>query len=226
MCLSAEVSFTAAAVLIPAGAAAAVSALRRESRYFMIAALPFLFGLQQFVEGLIWTAGEAGDVDRVARYAYVYMFFTWIVWPIWAPLSAYFIERDARRTVMLLFAAAGAMLGGLQFIPYFVHEGWLTTTFLASAVRYQDINLLDGLVRREVTYAIYLTIVIMPFLLVRQREIKVFGVLAAAVLAVTYLFFSYAYISVFCFGAALISAYLLIVIWRKQGATADAPRAA
>lgn len=108
------------------------------------------------------------------------------------------------------------MLGGLQFIPYFVHDGWLATTFLRWAVRYQDINLLDGLVSRTVTYAIYVAVVIVPFLLVRGWEIKIFGLLVAGVLVITYAFFSYAYISVFCFGGAVISLYLLALMWRRR----------
>ncbi len=220
MCLSAEVSLGAAAILIPAGTVAAVWAWRGDHRYLMIAALPLLFGIQQLVEGLIWIEGHAGNTHRVGQYSLLYMFFTWIAWPIWVPVSAYFLERGARRNIILLFVIAGAMLGGLQFIPYFVHDGWLTTTFLRWAVRYQDINLLDGLVPRTVTYAIYVTVVIVPFLLVRDRAIKIFGLLVASVLVVTYLFFSYAYISVFCFGGAVISIYLLVLIWRRRATPA------
>lgn len=223
MCLSAEVSFGAAAFLIPAGIVAAAFSVRGERRYLMIAMLPALFGVQQLVEGLIWTAGQAGDAARVDRYALVYMFFTWVVWPIWVPVSAYFIEKGGRRHAILPFVVAGAMLGGLQFIPYFVHEGWLTTTFLPWAVRYQDINLVDGLVSRWVTYAIYVTIVIVPFLLVREWRINVFGLLVMAVVAVTYFLFAYVYISVFCFGGAVISVYLLALMWLKRTIATAAP---
>lgn len=225
MCLSAEVSYVAAAVLIPSGAVTAVAAWRSERRYFMIASLPFLFGLQQLAEGLVWTAGHAGDAHGVERYSLVYMFFTWIAWPIWVPISAFFVESGARRNMILPFVVAGAMIGGLQFIPYFVHEGWLTTSFLAWAVKYQDINLLDAIVPREVTYGIYLIMIIAPFLLVREREIKVFGLLVTAILIITYLFFSYAYISVFCFGGAVISLYLLALMWRLRS-SGSAPQGA
>ena len=190
MCLSAQVSLVAAAALIPAGAVAAASAWRQDRRYLMIATLPLLFGLQQLVEGLIWIEGHAGDPHHVAQYSLLYMFFTWIAWPVWAPLSAYFLECGARRIVILLFVIMGAMLGALKFIPYFVHDGWLMTKFLRWAIRYQDINLLDGLIPRYATYAIYVSVVTAPFLLVRSWEIKVFGLLVACVLVITYLFFS------------------------------------
>ena len=42
------------------------------------------------------------------------------------------------------------------------------------------------------------------------------GLLVAGVLVITYAFFSYAYISVFCFGGAVISLYLLALMWRRR----------
>ena len=48
MCFSATASFTAAGVLLPAGAAATYRAIRTDRRYVAICALPLLFGLQQF----------------------------------------------------------------------------------------------------------------------------------------------------------------------------------
>jgi hypothetical protein len=210
------VSYGAAAVLVPSGTVAAFWAWNGRRRYLMLASLPLLFGLQQWVEGMVWVAGSEGHAHHVERLSLVYMFFTWIVWPVWIPMSAYFIERGGRGTILLLFVIAGAMLGGLQFIPYFAHEGWLSTSFLPRAVRYEDINLLDAIVSREVTYGIYLAVIIVPFLLVRDWAVKVFGLLVGAVVVMTYLFFSYAYISVFCFGGALISTYLLVLLWRKR----------
>ncbi len=216
MCLSATVSYAAAAVLVPSGAVATVWAWTGDRRYLMLAILPLLFGLQQGVEGMVWVAGAAEHPHHVEWYSYVYMFFVWIIWPVWIPMSAYFLESGGRGALILLFVIAGAMLGGLQFIPYFVHEGWLSTSLLTWAVRYEDINLLDAIVSREVTYGVYLAAVIVPFLLVRDRDIKIFGLLTAGVVVITYLFFSYAYISVFCFGGALISVYLLVLIWRRR----------
>lgn len=71
------------------------------------------------------------------------------------------------------------------------------------------------MVTRETTYVIYAALVTVPFLLSRDRAVKVFGLLVTGVLAVTYIFFAYAYISVFCFGGALMSLYLVAMIPRK-----------
>ena len=71
------------------------------------------------------------------------------------------------------------------------------------------------MVTRETTYGIYAALVSVPFLLSRDRAVKVFGLLVLGVLVVTYTFFAYAYISVFCFGGALMSLYLVAMTLRK-----------
>jgi hypothetical protein len=61
-------------------------------------------------------------------------------------------------------------------------------------------------------------VIIAPLLLSSERDVKIFGALVTVVV-VTYSFFSFAYISVFCFGGALMSLYL---VWRPfSNAPAD-----
>jgi hypothetical protein len=116
----------------------------------------------------------------------------------------------------------GGMLGAIQYFPYFAHDDWLTTTFLPSAISYGGTELLDLIIGRETTYVIYLFVVIAPLLMSSDKSARVFGLLLGAVVAFTYFFFSYAYISVFCFGGALMSLYLALVIFRKGTARAIA----
>lgn len=215
MCFSAAVSFSAAAALIPAGGVALYRASKVDRRYLPLCGLPILFGVQQFLEGMVWSAGAHADAATVARYSLAYMFFSWLAWPIWVPVSGLFLEPSRRRPLYLTFVIAGAILGGVLYIPYFAHDGWLVTRFLDYAIRYEDIELLDAITRREVTYMIYVTIIILPLLISSAREARIFGVLVAVVLAITYLFFRYAYVSVFCFGGAIVSAYLVYMIFTK-----------
>lgn len=215
MCLSPEVSFAAGAILVPAGGLSTYRAFKVDPRYIPLAALPAFFGIQQVMEGFVWVAGARGDADSIAGFSLAYMFFAWVVWPVWVPVSTYFIESGTRRALYLAFAIGGGMLGALQYVPYYAHDGWLVTTFLQRAVRYGGTELLDLVTLREVTYSLYAFLIIAPFLLSRDPQVRVFGVLVSGVLAVTYLFFAYAYISVFCFGGALISFYLVRMMYRK-----------
>jgi hypothetical protein len=213
VCFSSEVSFAAAAILIPMGAATVTRAACREPRYLAIAALPLLFGLQQFFEGMVWVASN-GDARRLETYALAYMFFSWLAWPVWVPFATYFLEPCRRRHVYLVFAILGGMVGALQYIPYFAHEGWLTVRFFKYAVSYEGTVLFDLVMRRDLTYALYLFVILAPLLTSSIRSINIFGVLVALVATITYLFFSWAHISVFCFGGALMSAYLIYLVFR------------
>jgi len=224
MCFSAEASFTAAAILLPAGAIGMQRAYRTDQRYLPFAALPLLFGLQQLFEGMVWTGNALSDASLVQQFSLAYMFFSWLAWPVWVPFSTYFLEPCRRRYIYLIFAILGGMLGAMQYLPYFAHEGWLITRFFPHAISYQGTVLFDLIMRREFANALYLFVILAPLLTSSNRHAQIFGILISAVAAVTYLFFQFAYISVFCFGGALMSLYIVYVAF--QAATPEQERAA
>lgn len=215
MCFSAEVSFTAAAILLPAGVAAVLRAYKTDRRYIPIASLPVLFGLQQALEGAVWTS--AGNQDMVAQFSLAYMFFSWLAWPVWTPFSVYFLEPDRRKPLFIILAILGGILGGTQYFPYFAHDNWLITNFLERAISYEGEELFDYIIGRPATYMLYASFVIGPLLLSSHSNIRIFGLLVFLVLIVTYIFFAYAYISVFCFGGGIMSLYLVWMIFGGGG---------
>lgn len=215
MCFSAEASYTAAAVLLPAGVFAIRKAGQMNRNLIPLATLPVLFGFQQLFEGLVWTGNTLSSDAMVERYSLAYMFFSWLAWPVWVPFSTYFLEPCRRRHIYLLFAILGGMIGAMQYFPYFAHEGWLITKFLPNAISYQGTVLFDFIMRREYTYAIFLFVIIVPLLTSSNRRAQVFGVLISLVLLITFLFFRYAYVSVFCFGGALMSLYIVYMIFSE-----------
>ena len=203
---------------MPAGLVSMYKAYRVDRRFVAICALPILLALQQLFEGLVWIGGEAGNVAAVEHYSLAYMFFAWLAWPVWVPTSTYVLEPPGRRTLYLVFVILGAILGAGQYLPYFAHQGWLTVTFLPHVIVYGGTEMFDFLMAREFTYTMYIATVILPLLLSSKPEIRVFGVLVALVLATTFVFFRYAYISVFCFGGAMMSLYLVgMIFWKARG---------
>jgi len=215
MCFSAEASYTAAAVLLSAGGIAVQRAYQTNRTFLPLAVLPALFGFQQLFEGLVWTGNALSSDEMVARYSMAYMFFSWLAWPVWVPFSTYFLEPCRRRYLYLLFAILGGMVGAMQYFPYFAHEGWLVTKILPNAISYQGTVLFDYIMRRELTYAIYLFVIVVPLLTSSNRRAQVFGLLISLVAIATYLFFQFAYISVFCFGGALMSLYIVHMIFSE-----------
>lgn len=223
MCFSPEASFTAAAILLPAGMAAIARACKTDRRFVPIAALPLLFGLQQALEGAVWTSN--GNPGLVEQFSLAYMFFSWLAWPVWTPFSVYFLEPSGRKPLFAVFAIFGGILGGTQYFPYFAHDNWLITNFLGRAISYEGKELFDYIIGRAATYMIYAAVVIGPLLLSSHATIRIFGLLVFTVLVITYIFFAYAYISVFCFGGALMSLYLVWMIFSggRQSLSAARP---
>ena len=215
MCFSAEASYTAAAILLSAGAVAMQRAFQRDRKYLPLATLPLLFGLQQLFEGFVWTAGHRGNQSAIETFSLAYMFFSWLAWPIWVPLSTYFIEPCRRRSIYLGFAIFGAMMGVLQYVPYFAHKGWLVTRFYDYAISYQGTVLLDFIMPRELSYPLYLFAIIAPLITSSIQNARIFGALIIVVVVTVYAFFSYAYISAFCFGGAVMSAFIVWMVFRK-----------
>jgi len=146
------------------------------------------------------------------------MFFSWLAWPIWIPISTYFVEPASRKPWFLVPVVLGSMLGALQYFPYLAHDNWLVTRFLDHAISYEGIDLLDFIVPRPFTYTVYLAVIIGPLLFSSDARVRIFGVLVSFVVVITYLFFSYAYVSVFCLGGAIVSLY---IVWMFLGGEKD-----
>jgi hypothetical protein len=75
---------------------------------------------------------------------------------------------------------------------------------------------LDYLIPRQLTYAIYLFLLITPAMISTYLHIRLFGLTLIAVTVVVYLFLTYAYISLFCFLAGLGTIHLIYIIVRNK----------
>lgn len=113
MCFSPTTSFGAAAVLLLTGGAAWRHACTEGGR--PVAAIPILFGVQQFVEGLVWLGVGQGDEQMTRTLAYLYSIFShFSLWsdPITVQAcSGHLADDDARQdffgpVLMLAYVAA------------------------------------------------------------------------------------------------------------------------
>jgi hypothetical protein len=113
MCFSAEASVAAGVALLPAGAFAIATALRKDRAYLPLAALPLLFGVQQLCEAGVWIGLERGEPGLVRLATLAFLFFAIAFWPFWIPLVAACIEgRPAWR--LLFFVTTGVGLNSSQ----------------------------------------------------------------------------------------------------------------
>jgi Family of unknown function (DUF6629) len=218
MCLSQTVSFTASVFLVGGGVFATYKATRINKRYIPVALMPLFAGFQQFMEGNVWLGVNTGDPTTLLLGALGFIFFTWFMWPVWIPFSVYVLEPDdsPRKHLFGIFALIGLALGVALFVPHLINPDWINVTVNQDSLAYEGTMLLDYMMPREATYAIYLFLIIAPPLMSRYLHMRWFGVTIIAVVAIDLLFLRYAYISFFCLLAGLGTLHLIYIILRNK----------
>lgn len=215
MCFSAPASFAAGALLTPVGVCTLALAWRHDRRYLALAAFPLLFGLQQSVEGGLWLTltGDARPPPEAHALALGFLFFAYFLWPLLVPLAALQVERKRwRRRLFLLFTLFGGAFGALLYLPLLTGEERLSLDIVRGSILYRPVLLYDLLLSRTAVRVIYALIVAVPLLFTTVPALRLFGLLILASVVGSALFFAYAFVSIWCFIAAVLSLYVLHVV--------------
>lgn len=213
MCFSANASFAASAVLIPSGGLCMSSIIaNRKYRYLPLSAVPVFFGIQQFCEGMVWTNLALGEAGRAMCkiYSQAFLFFALSFWPVWMPFLAMMVEKKPRRRLwMALMMVIGLALGDFMFAPVASDTaGWLSTRVVCSSISYEYTGQLFVSVTTLIMRLVYLLVAGLPLILSTDSIVRRFGMLLVVSAGVTHAFYTYAFSSVWCFFAALMSGYL------------------
>jgi uncharacterized membrane protein len=199
MCFSAAASFTAGTALTLGGIYSVSLAQKQNVRLF--AAIPIAFGIQQLVEGAVWsTFGNEPLHTFVTR---LYLLFAYAVWPILIPIAVYLLEGHRKRKQWLFPLM---ILGTVAFL----YMMWYVLGHSFTAVirnNYMGYSVTESYFRLFVP--VYFITVCMSLLLSSRVLVKIlsFAVLIAALIATW--FFVNTFLSTWCFFSALLS--LLIV---------------
>jgi hypothetical protein len=218
MCFSASVSYGAAAVLMPTGLYAVHRARRLRPPYWVMALVPILFGIQQGFEGRVWQVVEAGNPAGAVPLALAYHFFSHFLWLWWIPLCSYLVEeRKRRRRLFLGVGVFGFLAGGLVYFALLFNPGWLSVEVEEHAIVYNVSSTYRAPFELDIPIpasALYGLIILVPLLFSSHRHIRTFGVLVALSIALASAAYGYAFVSVWCFFAAVISLYFVFMIRR------------
>lgn len=210
MCFSAEASFASAGVLAVAGGYCLRAALRRRPRDWAFALIPLGFGLQQAAEGGVWLAVAAGDAQAARVCSAVFLFFALAVWPFWFPLAAAVGEpRRGRARLLYAWAVLATAWLWVAYLPVLLAPEALAVEVAGHSLHYKhgDEWVFGGAVRWPATAA-YILCVGGPLLATsRRRQMLVPLVLGFVAVVVAAWVYAHAYTSVWCFFAALLSAY-------------------
>jgi hypothetical protein len=230
MFFSATLSFITAAIV---GLSGVIAVARVPSwRHLPFAAIPILFAVQQVLEGLIWQrVSDGGLYQSLHGLASKYVFIAEAVWPVFIPLAVLLIEPSRIRQYLM----AGAVLLGFGLFLFFsslVSVGTYDAVVEGDCIRY------TGCVQLSQNFSLYpfasgqkwsfsnLEWTTVPFTLVTVgalilssiRSVRLFGYLAALGIVLAVAIQPSAFVSLWCFFAALASVSVLraILIMRAE----------
>jgi hypothetical protein len=208
MCFSAAASFTASSVLFFTGGCALYRAIRNNPQYIYLALVPIFFAIQQAIEGGVWL-NLNNQFLMIA-----YLFFAYFLWPPYIGLSVYAIEENPKRKKALLYLTLlGLLVGFVLYLPVLFKWYEIQPTLIQHSICY-EVNLSDLYVR---SLAIcYILILFLDTYLSSNRWLKLFGVLLVLSYILTYLFYLYAFTSVWCFFGAILSIFIFMIIPKNR----------
>lgn len=207
MCFSAAASFTASSVLALIGIMALLKT-QGNRRLLPAASIPLIFGIQQAAEGIVWLGVYNNRPDLITIFSYIFLSITMVGWPVIIPYAIYALEKNKERKQILksLFfvglVLACALVGALLMIPLKVHIHQHHIVY--------DISMADGWM--WFATFLYIAVTMVPIFISTQPYATLFGIILGCSYVISYILFSYAHISIWCFIAALLSVLILLLL--------------
>jgi len=211
MCFSATSSLVASGVIGAIG----IATLRhvREPRALLFASVPMLFALHQFTEGLVWL-GLDGRIGTLAldHVAFLFALYAQGILPLLMPAAVVLMEPPGwRRKAILGLTGIGAIVCawdvyGLVFFPLHV------------MVEQHSIAYRNALTGNFWISCLYIIATCGALLLSTHRVVKIYGLLNVVVLIVVEIVKEYAFASVWCFYAAIMS---VMIYWQFRQLNID-----
>jgi len=201
VCFSATASFAASGVIGAVGIATLVHV--RQPRAILFAALPLLFALHQPVEGFVWL-GLEGRIGPVAtdHFVFLYLLYAKGILPLLIPLAVALMEPAGwRRLALAALTLVGAILCGWIL--------WSVLAWPSSAVlEHHSIRYHNARTGGLFIPAVYVLTTCGALLLSGHRIVRWYGLLNVAGVTLVLLVQGYAFASVWCFYAAVLSVIL------------------
>lgn len=204
MCFSATASFGASIVLSVIGVASLKKVQHRSQSMF--AAIPLLFAVQQFSEGILWLSLPYPDLQYLQKTTtYIFLTFAQIIWPLYVPVSILLLEKQkTREYTQKILVGIGLLVSGhlaYSLLNYDAHAqiDCYHITYIQS---YPDnYRILSGV--------LYGIATIVPTFFSHIKRMWMLGLAVFISYIITSLFYENTLISVWCFFASIIS----ISIW-------------
>lgn len=197
MCFSAPASFIAGTSLCAIG----VATLKRAETKTEIplALIPLLFGIQQLIEGVIWLTFSHDAPLLKQTMTYLYSGFSHVLWPMYVPLAIGVLEAVRwRRKVIFAFEASGVAVG--LYLLYFI----VTRPVVAEVIGRHIVYVSPHFYQLPMI-VLYLAATCASCFFSSHGFLRLFGVLALLSAIAAYVVHLMAFVSIWCFFAAILS---------------------
>lgn len=204
MCFSATASFSAGIVLSAIG----IVSIKKVQHHYqcLFAAIPLLFAIQQFSEGILWLTLPYPDLYYLQRgTTLLFLIFAQIIWPLYVPVSILLLEKQkTRKNIQRVLVGIGLLVSctlGYYLYMYEVHAeiDCYHITYIQSYP--EKFRILGGILYGIATIA--------PSFFSHIRRMWMLSVTILISYIITALFYENYLISVWCFFASVIS----ISVW-------------
>ena len=171
-----------------------------------------MFAVQQFSEGWVWIGLRWENAALVRMFALVFLAFAIVFWPFWVPFCAFVTGKRKEKIIFGFLSVLGLVIGLGVYVPLFISVDSPVADVINHAIHY---NVSGSTTFQFVPVllweAMYIAIIASPLFASNSRKILYLGIAIVLSAAVSYLIFWFAFTSVWCFFAALLSLYLCIV---------------
>lgn len=200
MCFSATASFVAGTAISAVGVVTLMEP--KDKKAIPFATIPLLFGLQQIVEGGVWLSLGTGAQFLNTISTYAYLFFGYLLWPVFLPFSIGLLETDPhRRKIIYTLQALGVAVS--TYLLFFIVQNPVEAHVVNESIRYTMPTQYG-----TIPAILYLLATCGSCLFSSHRMIVVLGILGVLALAVAYYFYTVSFVSVWCFFAAVLSIFI------------------
>lgn len=211
MCFSATASFASSAAIAVVGVATLARSEHR--REWLFAAIPLLFAIHQFTEGGVWLAldGSTGW-GGLQPWGFAYMLYAQGLLPLLIPLSIWLIEPGRRRRLLILpFLVLGLALTAYQL--------WALLNYpTAIAVEGHSVVYRNPSTHHLPIAILYVVATCGSLFFSGYRYIMALGVVNLIGVLVVLWLKQYAFTSVWCAYAALVSVLIYFHFTRRRQA--------
>lgn len=214
MCFSANANFIASAAIATVG----VATLRhvRQVRAVLFGAVPLLFALHQLTEGFVWLG-----TDKIIRaeaeghVAFLFILYAQGILPLLMPLAVLLMEPPGRRrTIVAALTMLGAVLCAYVFYGLIVDESQVRV--VSHSLSYEN-----PMTSTWWVALIYVVVTCGALVASSHRVVMWFGILNFVGVVATLVAKSYAFTSIWCLYAAIIS---VMIYWQFSRGHIDLDR--